>query len=50
MEEEFIEYQANKIRQLSGFTNDLLRLSSTEDKTNSVTLNMFLFDEYLQKQ
>lgn len=46
VEEEFLGNQANKIRQLSGYTNDLKHLIAT---ANDISLSLYLFDEYLQK-
>lgn len=46
LEEKFIEDQANKVRQLSGFVNDLKHLL---EKSSDASLSVYLFDEYLQK-
>lgn len=45
LEEKFIEDQAEKIRELSGFTNDLKHLITDAKDT---TLAVHLFDEYLK--
>lgn len=45
LEEKFIEDQADKIRELSGFTNDLKHLITDAKDT---TLAVHLFDEYLK--
>lgn len=50
LDEEFIEGQAETIRKLSGYTNDLKRLMKVETGAQSTSLNMFLFDEYLVSQ
>lgn len=47
-EENFIKDQANTIRKLSGFTNDLSKL--LDESRNDVPLSLHMFDEYLQKQ
>lgn len=46
LEEKFIEDQADKVRELSGFTNDLKHLLNT---SQDPSLSVYLFDEYLQK-
>jgi len=46
LEEKFIESQADTVRKLSGFTNDLKHLIKDSQDTS---LPVFLFDEYLQK-
>lgn len=46
IEEEFLEYQTKKIRELSGWTNDVKTLLSGK---KDPALSLFLFDEYLQK-
>lgn len=48
LEEEFIEYQAKKIRDLAGHTNDLKRFI-TANSGQDLSLGLYLFDEYLQK-
>lgn len=51
MEEEFIEDQANTIRKLSGFNNDLRRFVETKDDSGrnvDASLAVHLFDEYLK--
>lgn len=45
LEEKFIEDQADKIRELSGFTNDLKHLIKD---AKDVSLSVHLFDEYLK--
>lgn len=47
LEEHFMHSQAEKVREFSGYTNDLKRLLA-EPKQSSLAL--FLFDEYLQKK
>ncbi|XP_055376721.1 soma ferritin [Condylostylus longicornis] len=46
MEEEFLEYQTDTIRKLSGYTNDLAKLMSVKEPS----LSVYLFDEYLAKE
>jgi len=46
IEEEFLESKTKKIRELSGWTNDIKNLLVNDDNS----LSLFLFDEYLQKQ
>ena len=48
MEEKFIEDQADTVRTLSGYTNDLKSLLR-ESKTPDTSFNLFMFDEYLLK-
>lgn len=48
LEEEFIEDQAKKIRDLAGHTNDLKRFI-TLNNGQDLSLALYLFDEYLQK-
>jgi len=53
IEEEFIEYQADTIRKLVGYHNDLRTILAGEyqcTKDKNVQLACYLFDEYLQKQ
>lgn len=45
VEEKFIEEQADKVRELSGFTNDLKNLIKDAKDT---TLAVHMFDEYLK--
>jgi len=47
IEEKFLEDQAETIRKLSGYVNDLKRLSKD---TTDVSLALYLFDDYLVKQ
>jgi hypothetical protein len=47
LEEKFIESQADTVRKLSGYTNDLKHLIQNVPDTS---LSVYLFDEYLQKQ
>jgi len=46
LEEEFLEDQAETIRKLSGYTNDLSKLMTVKEPS----LSVYLFDEYLAKQ
>lgn len=46
LEEKFIEDQAGKVRELSGFVNDLKHLLKD---SKDPSLSLYLFDEYLQK-
>lgn len=46
LEEHFLHRQAETVRQLSGYANDLKRLIS---ENKQASLSLFLFDEYLQK-
>jgi len=46
LEEKFLEDQADTIRKLSGYTNDLSKLVKVSDPS----LSLYLFDEYLAKQ
>jgi len=46
LDEKILEDQAETVRKLSGYTNDLAQLVKVSDPS----LNVFLFDEYLQKQ
>lgn len=52
VEEEFIEYQAETIRKLTGYHNDFVTLLGDEkcQKDKNGALACYLFDEYLQKQ
>lgn len=50
LEENFIEGQAETIRRLSGYTNDLKRLIKVDTGAQSTSLNVFLFDDYLVNQ
>ncbi|OAD56689.1 Soma ferritin [Eufriesea mexicana] len=45
IEEEFLEAQADRVRDLAGYTNDLKNLLNERDPSVSI----FLFDEYLKK-
>lgn len=45
LEEKFIEPQADTIRTIAGYSNDLTKLMNEKDNS----LSVFLFDEYLQK-
>ena len=47
LEEEFIEYQGKRIRDLAGYTNDLKKFADNNGQDLSISL--YLFDEYLQK-
>jgi len=44
IEEEFMEYQSEIVRKLSGYTNDLKSMLNRD-----AALSVFLFDEYLKK-
>lgn len=46
VEEKFMSKQADTIRKLSGYANDLSKLMNQHDPS----LGVYLFDEYLQKQ
>jgi hypothetical protein len=46
IEEHFIESLSERVRELSGHTNDLKNLMTERTETS---LSLFLFDEYLQK-
>ncbi|KAH8280870.1 hypothetical protein KR054_002637 [Drosophila jambulina] len=46
MEENFLGKQADTVRTLSGYANDLAKLMKVSDPS----LSVYLFDEYLQKQ
>ncbi|XP_022210938.1 ferritin heavy chain isoform X1 [Drosophila obscura] len=46
MEEEYLGKQAESVRKLSGYANDLAKLMKVPDPS----LSVYLFDEYLQKQ
>lgn len=46
LQENFLTKQAESVRKLSGYANDLSKLVSV----NEPSLSIFLFDEYLQKQ
>ncbi|XP_075148889.1 ferritin 2 light chain isoform X1 [Haematobia irritans] len=46
MEEKFLGKQAESVRKLSGYANDLSKLMNQQDPS----LAVYLFDEYLQKQ
>lgn len=46
IEEKFLGKQAESVRQLSGYANDLSKLMNQQDPS----LAVYLFDEYLQKQ
>lgn len=48
LEEEFVEYQAKKIRDLAGHTNDLKGFVNVNNGQD-LSLGLYLFDEYLQK-
>lgn len=52
IEEEFVEYQAETIRKLSGYHNDFITLLSEEncEKSKNGALACYMFDDYLQKQ
>lgn len=50
LEEKFIGEQAETIRKLSGYTNDLKQLIKGVPATQSTALNLYLFDEYLASQ
>lgn len=51
LDEKFIEGQADTIRTLSGYTNDLKHLIKVDPSLESSTaLNVHLFDEYLLSQ
>ncbi|KAK1117062.1 hypothetical protein K0M31_016988 [Melipona bicolor] len=45
IEEKFLEPQADRVRDLAGYTNDLKNLLTDDDPSVSI----FLFDEYLKK-
>lgn len=47
LEEDFIEYQGKRIRELAGFTNDLKKF--TDNNGQDLSMSLYLFDEYLQK-
>jgi len=46
MEEKFLPKQAETVRKLSGYTNDLAKIMNG----NEPSLGVYMFDEYLQKQ
>ncbi|XP_016988263.1 ferritin-1, chloroplastic [Drosophila rhopaloa] len=46
IEEKFLSKQAETVRKLSGYANDLAKLMKVPDPS----LSVYLFDEYLQKQ
>lgn len=46
IEEKFLTKQAESVRKLSGYANDLSKLMNQQDPS----LSVYLFDEYLQKQ
>jgi ferritin heavy chain len=46
IEEKFLPQQAEKIRKLSGYANDLAKMMQNPDPS----LSVYLFDQYLQKQ
>ncbi|XP_061394120.1 ferritin light chain isoform X1 [Musca vetustissima] len=46
IEENFLTKQADTVRKLSGYANDLSKLMNVQDPS----LAVYLFDEYLQKQ
>ncbi|TMW46363.1 hypothetical protein DOY81_008556 [Sarcophaga bullata] len=46
IEEKFLAKQAESVRKLSGYANDLSKLMNQQDPS----LAVYLFDEYLQKQ
>lgn len=46
LEEKFLSSQAETVRKLSGYANDLSKLMNQPDPS----LAVYLFDEYLQKQ
>ncbi|PZC78541.1 hypothetical protein B5X24_HaOG202107 [Helicoverpa armigera] len=48
LEEEFIEDQSKKIRELAGHTTDLKKFI-TANHGQDLSLALYLFDEYLQK-
>ena len=48
LENEFVHKLADRIRDLSGYANDLIKLLA-EDKQPERSLSLYLFDEYLQK-
>lgn len=48
LEEEFIEDQSKKIRELAGHTTDLKKFI-TSNNGQDLSLGLYLFDEYLQK-
>ncbi|XP_049832998.1 ferritin heavy chain [Schistocerca gregaria] len=48
LENEFVHKLAERIRDLSGYANDLIKLLA-EDKQPERSLSLYLFDEYLQK-
>lgn len=48
IEEKFVQKQSETIRKFAGYTNDLIKLSNSKDK--DIALNMYFYDEYLQKQ
>lgn len=51
LEEKFLEDQAETIRKLSGYTNDLKGMIKNEPTNKQfVPLNVYLFDEYLATQ
>lgn len=45
MEEKFLEPQADRVRDLAGYTSDLKNLLTDDDPSVAI----FLFDEYLKK-
>lgn len=46
LEENFLEEQTERIRKISGYSNDLAKMLLVPDPS----LSIFLFDQYLQKQ
>jgi len=46
LDEHFMESLSERVRELSGHTNDLKNLMTERTETS---LSLFLFDEYLQK-
>lgn len=50
LDEKFIGGQAATVRKLSGYTNDLKRLQKEQSATQTDSLNLYLFDEYLEKE
>lgn len=46
LEKNFLHRQAENVRKLAGYTNDLKNLLS---ENKQASLSLFMFDEYLQK-
>jgi ferritin heavy chain len=50
IEEKFIGKQAENVRKLSGYANELKKLMGKDDTMSSTPLGIYLFDQYLESQ